>query len=488
MPGAGVRQADRDLALDMRAIEPRDHLQLLELVGSPPERAVEIRELFASGNQARRQRDGLFERVDRLGGPPDCPAGRRRAGSARRGDRVELEGLRERRQRGVEVAAAISGEGQLVPHQRRSFVELQPRFVDLGRPVEPLPLILARRRAPRADAWRGSSRGEPEVAGGGVEFVALAVALAAPEVGKHRVRPEGDGAAVGFDRAEGLAVAQRGVAAARAGPVLALTADGLVGQQSADAGEGDEQQRRERSFHAGSILSSGHARNLRHRPGSNRDIVEGVTRNVAAFGDFSLKQARVVGWSDVGGREASLVQRCAAGDESACAELVAEHQRMVVQLAINLLGDRDEALDLSQEVFLRVFRTIHRFRGQSSLRTWIYRIAVNQARNRHRFWRRRHRADQVSLDAHVAAHGDFLPAGDAGPDRVLAQKELAEQLNHALERLPFDQRTAIVLREIDGLSYEEIAYSLGVAIGTVKSRLTRARQALRLELREVRTA
>jgi RNA polymerase sigma-70 factor (ECF subfamily) len=199
-----------------------------------------------------------------------------------------------------------------------------------------------------------------------------------------------------------------------------------------------------------------------------------------------VKHARVVGWSEVGGREASLVQRCAVGDETACSELVGEHQRMVVQLAVNLLGDRDEALDLSQEVFLRVFRTIHRFRGQSSLRTWIYRIAVNQARNRHRFWRRRHRGDQVSLDAHVAAHGDVLSGGQAGPDRVLAQKELAAKLNHALDNLPFDQRTAIVLREIDGLSYDEIAYSLGVAVGTVKSRLTRARQALRLELREER--
>ena len=209
---------------------------------------------------------------------------------------------------------------------------------------------------------------------------------------------------------------------------------------------------------------------------------------MSSVGDFSVKQARVVGWSDVGGREASLVQRCAVGDETACSELVGEHQRMVVQLAVNLLGDRDEALDLSQEVFLRVFRTIHRFRGQSSLRTWIYRIAVNQARNRHRFWRRRHRGDQVSLDAHVAAHGDFLSGGQAAPDRLLAQKELAAKLNHALDNLPFDQRTAIVLREIDGLSYEEIAYSLGVAVGTVKSRLTRARQALRLELREERTA
>jgi RNA polymerase sigma-70 factor (ECF subfamily) len=182
------------------------------------------------------------------------------------------------------------------------------------------------------------------------------------------------------------------------------------------------------------------------------------------------------------------VQRCAVGEEGACAELVADHQRMVYQLAVNLLGDRDEALDLSQEVFLRVFRTIHRFRGQSSLRTWIYRIAVNQARNRHRFWRRRHRGDQVSLDAHVAVYGDFVSAGEAGPDRVLAQKELAAKLDRALDHLPFDQRTAIVLREIDGLSYDEIAYSLGVAVGTVKSRLTRARQALRLELREERTA
>jgi RNA polymerase sigma-70 factor (ECF subfamily) len=204
-------------------------------------------------------------------------------------------------------------------------------------------------------------------------------------------------------------------------------------------------------------------------------------------GELWVKQARAVSWSDVGDREATLVQRCAAGDENASAELVAEHQRTVVQLATNLLGDRDEALDLSQEVFLRVFRTIHRFRGHSSLRTWIYRIAVNQARNRHRFWRRRHRADQVSLDQHVAAHGDVFSGFGPTPERVLAQKELAVRLRDALDRLPFDQRTAIVLREVDGLSYEEIAYSLGLAVGTVKSRLTRARQALRAELGDART-
>jgi RNA polymerase sigma-70 factor (ECF subfamily) len=199
-----------------------------------------------------------------------------------------------------------------------------------------------------------------------------------------------------------------------------------------------------------------------------------------------VKQARAASWSDVGVREATLVQRCASRDEAACAELVTEHQRMVVQLAVNLLGDRDEALDLSQEVFLRVFRTIHRFRGQSSLRTWIYRIAVNQARNRHRFWRRRHRNDQVSLDAHIAVHGEFPSTLNLRPDRAFEQKELGERLQRALDGLPFDQRTAIVLREIDGLSYDDIAFSLGVAIGTVKSRLTRARQALRDELRTER--
>jgi len=196
-----------------------------------------------------------------------------------------------------------------------------------------------------------------------------------------------------------------------------------------------------------------------------------------------VKQARVVNWSDVGDREAALVQRCAAGDEDASAELVAEHQRTVLQLAANLLGDREEALDLSQEVFLRVFRTIHRFRGHSSLRTWIYRIVVNQARNRHRFWRRRHRDEQVSLDQHVAAHGDILRGSGPEPDRVLAQKELAEQLQRALERLPFEQRTAIVLREVDGLSYEEIADVMSCPIGTVRSRIFRAREAIEKRIR-----
>lgn len=200
---------------------------------------------------------------------------------------------------------------------------------------------------------------------------------------------------------------------------------------------------------------------------------------------LSVKPIPSVTWAEVGGREASLIQRCAARDEDACAELVGEHQRMVYQLSLSLLGDHNEALDLSQEVFLRVFRTIHTFRGASQLRTWIYRIVVNQARNRQRWWRRRHQGQQVSLDQHIQDHGELPDAGNGvSPDRLLAQKVLAERLRVALERLPFDQKTALVLRENDGLSYEEIGFTLGIAVGTVKSRLARAREALRGQLRD----
>ena len=195
-----------------------------------------------------------------------------------------------------------------------------------------------------------------------------------------------------------------------------------------------------------------------------------------------MKNAGALSWSDVESGEAALVTRCTAGDETACAELVAAHQRMVYGLAFNLLGDRDEALDLSQEVFLRVFRTLSSFRGQSALRTWIFRIVVNQVRNRQRWWRRRRRSDQVSLDEYLQTCGDMESTQDVLPDRLLASKETAACIRQALDRLPFDQRTALILREIDGLRYDEIAFSLDIAVGTVKSRLTRARQALRAEL------
>jgi RNA polymerase sigma-70 factor (ECF subfamily) len=203
--------------------------------------------------------------------------------------------------------------------------------------------------------------------------------------------------------------------------------------------------------------------------------------------ELVAKSARSAPWDDIEGREATLVARCARGDETACADLVNEHQRMVFQLAYHLLGNRDEALDVSQDVFLLVFRTLGRFRGQSQLRTWIYRIVVNQARNRQRWWRRRRQADLISLDDHLQRCGEIEATREVLPDRLLASKETAVRIWSAMERLPFDQRTALVLREIDGLRYEEIAFSLGIAVGTVKSRLTRARQALREELLGMRS-
>ena len=200
-----------------------------------------------------------------------------------------------------------------------------------------------------------------------------------------------------------------------------------------------------------------------------------------------MKNAGAISWSEVDSREAALIERCVAGDEIACADLVAAHQRTVFNLAFHLLGDRDEALDVSQEVFLRVFRTLSRFRGQSALRTWIYRIVVNQVRNRQRWWRRRRQADLVSLDEHLRRCGEIEARQEILPDRLLASKETAARIWAAMEQLPFDQRTALVLREVDGLRYEEIAFTLDVAVGTVKSRLTRARQALREELLGIRS-
>jgi RNA polymerase sigma-70 factor (ECF subfamily) len=199
--------------------------------------------------------------------------------------------------------------------------------------------------------------------------------------------------------------------------------------------------------------------------------------------ETSVKPIRVLAWSNAASADWALVQECAAGSEDACTRLVTDHQRMVYQLALHLLGDSQEALDLSQEVFLKVFRTLPQFRGQSTLRTWIYRIVVNQASNRQRWWRRRRRSQQVAIEEHTAVHGELPDSHEFSmPDRVLQERETSDRVWRAMDQLPFEQRAVIVLREIDGLSYEEIATTLDVAVGTVKSRLARARETLRLAL------
>jgi RNA polymerase sigma-70 factor (ECF subfamily) len=197
-----------------------------------------------------------------------------------------------------------------------------------------------------------------------------------------------------------------------------------------------------------------------------------------------VKPVRAIDWAVPTTSESELAQRCAAGDAQASRELVHSHQRMVYHLALQLLGNPEDARDLSQDVFLTVFRSIHRFRGDSALQTWIYRIAVNQARNQQRWWRRRKRSDQVSLEAMFV--DPPAPAATNSPERALGRKELRRRLWGALRRLPFDQRSAVVLRELHGMRYAEIAFSLGTSVAAVKSRLARARRTLRAELRPLR--
>jgi RNA polymerase sigma-70 factor (ECF subfamily) len=185
--------------------------------------------------------------------------------------------------------------------------------------------------------------------------------------------------------------------------------------------------------------------------------------------------------------EASLIDRCLSGDDSAFDELVLRYQDMVFNLSYRLLGGHDEAVDLSQEVFLQVYRKLASFRRDSALRTWIYRIVFTRAKNRQRWWKRRiSEMTAVPLDqaeANPRRNGNrFLTPRSAdriAPDEALERKERSEILRRAIERLPFDQRTILLLKEIEGLSYEEIATTLDLPLGTVKSRLARARKSLR---------
>ena len=182
-------------------------------------------------------------------------------------------------------------------------------------------------------------------------------------------------------------------------------------------------------------------------------------------------------------REHELVARCREGDPAAFGRLVTLHEPMVFNLAGRLLGDTEEARDVAQEVFLQVYRRLGRFEGRSALKTWIYRIVVNQCHNRRRFWQRHGRDKEQELDDRFAV--PVTPARDAwhaSPYEQARSHERARKVQAALLQLSFDQRSVLVLREVDGLSCEEVAAALGIPEGTVKSRLSRAREALRERL------
>jgi RNA polymerase sigma-70 factor (ECF subfamily) len=184
--------------------------------------------------------------------------------------------------------------------------------------------------------------------------------------------------------------------------------------------------------------------------------------------------------------ESTLIDRCLAGDDTAFDQIVLRYQDMVFSLASRLLGNYDEAVDLSQDVFLQVYRKLSGFRRDASLRTWIYRIVINRAKNRQRWWKRRI-SEMTALpieeaDVRTGSGGACLASDEIAPDEALARKEQGQILHRAIEKLPFDQKTILLLKEIEGLSYEEISTTLDLPLGTVKSRLARARQSLRENL------
>ncbi len=186
--------------------------------------------------------------------------------------------------------------------------------------------------------------------------------------------------------------------------------------------------------------------------------------------------------------EAQFIERLKRGDANAFETLVKERSGEIYGLLYRLTENSEEARDLTQETFLRAFQSIIHFRGESDLRTWIYRIAINQARNRWRWWRRRRCDVTVSIDAPDVNGGPLglvttlKTRNVPDPEQNAIANERERALHKALSSLRRVYREAVVLRDIEGFAYEEIATALGISVGTVKSRLARGRQELRRKL------
>jgi RNA polymerase sigma-70 factor, ECF subfamily len=184
--------------------------------------------------------------------------------------------------------------------------------------------------------------------------------------------------------------------------------------------------------------------------------------------------------------ELQFIERLKRGDAAAFEQLVAERSGEIYGLLYRLTENAEEARDLTQETFLRAFQSIERFRGDADVRTWIYRIAINQARNRWRWWRRRRRDSTVSLDSTAMESGQTVGATLAETSANPEQRTLAHErevvLRAALQLVGRAYRETLILRDIEGFTYEEIASTLETNVGTVKSRLARGRQELRKKL------
>ena len=211
----------------------------------------------------------------------------------------------------------------------------------------------------------------------------------------------------------------------------------------------------------------------------------GVMAGAANVGDF----ASAIG---IRSEESAVIAELKAGSEAAYAWLVGEFHQPVYSLVYRILTDPGDAADTTQEVFLKIFRGMKYFHGESSLKTWIYRIAIHEASNRRRWWFR-HKSKETSMEPtenFLAEHpysnsiNSALVDKHKSPFENVADHEIKIQVAEALRKVPEPYRTAIVLRDIEELSYEEIAEITQVSLGTVKSRITRGRDALRKKLSE----
>jgi len=192
--------------------------------------------------------------------------------------------------------------------------------------------------------------------------------------------------------------------------------------------------------------------------------------------------------SAIGARieESAVVAELKAGSEEAYAWLIGEFHQPIYGLIYRIVNDSSDAADTTQEVFLKVFRGMKQFQGESSLKTWIYRIALHEASNRRRWWCR-HKAQETPIDpiesgeTGYAGEAQLVDPGES-PFEQFAHTEVRAVVEEALTRVPEPYRTAVILRDLEDMPYEEIAEVLQISLGTVKSRITRGRDALRKKL------
>jgi RNA polymerase sigma-70 factor, ECF subfamily len=178
-----------------------------------------------------------------------------------------------------------------------------------------------------------------------------------------------------------------------------------------------------------------------------------------------------------------LLERCRAGDESAFDDLVLRHQQRAFNVAYQLLRDREDATEVAQDAFVRIHRSLNTFHDECEFTTWLHRIVVNLSHNKYRWWKRRGKHASVSLDCPVEVTGGEMPwqvaADTDAPDTQAVKAEFVELLNRRMDELPAKFREVLVLRNVEDMSYEQIAAVLNCSVGTVKSRIARGREALR---------